>query len=110
MRVLFDHNVPHKLRRHLPGHEVVTAEEMGWAELVNGQLLRIAEESGFAVMLTADQNIPYQQNLSVRALALVILSTNDWNVIRRHTALVEQALLSAAPGSLQQISLTDGDL
>ena len=45
LKVLSDHNVPHKLRRQLPGHEVLTAEEMGWAELINGQLLRIAEDS-----------------------------------------------------------------
>ncbi len=40
MKVLFDHNVPHKLRHSMPAHDVVTAEEMGWSELENGELLR----------------------------------------------------------------------
>jgi hypothetical protein len=39
MRVLFDHNFPHKLRQSITAHEVTTADEMGWAELGNGELL-----------------------------------------------------------------------
>ncbi len=72
MKVLFDHNVPRKLRRHLRVYAVRTAEEMDWNELVNGQLLRAAEDAGFDMMLTADQSIAYQQNLKGRKLALVV--------------------------------------
>ncbi len=53
MKVLFDHNVPRKLRRFLPGHEIRTADEMGWAELSNGRLLSAAEKNGFDLMVTA---------------------------------------------------------
>ncbi len=81
MKVLFDHNVPHKLRQYLTDHEVITADEMGWAEFINGQLLRVAEDFGFDVMLTADQNIAYQQNLKDRRLALIVINTNDWSRI-----------------------------
>jgi hypothetical protein len=81
---LFDHNVPSKLRKHLARHEVFTAAEMGWAELENGQLLAAAETNGFAVMVTADQNLSYQQNITSRQLALVVLSTNNWNILKLH--------------------------
>lgn len=88
MKVLLDHNVPHKLRRSLVGHDVETADEVGWAELANGDLLIAAEGAGFAVMVTADKNLSYQQNLQGRELALVVLSTNDWQTIRQNPAPV----------------------
>ena len=46
MRILFDHNAPRQLRRHLVDHDVDVAEERGWATLVNGELLDRAEEAG----------------------------------------------------------------
>lgn len=103
MRVLFDHNVPHKLRRLLSGHEIHTADELGWAELGNGDLLAIAERDGFEVMLTGDKNLSYQQNLRGRTLALLVLTTNDWNVIRQNVAPIQAALDAAAPGSFYVI-------
>ncbi len=71
MKVLFDHNVPHKLRRSMIAHEVKMADEMGWAELGNGDLLRAAERAGFALMVTGDKNLSFQQNLRLVELALV---------------------------------------
>ena len=65
MRILFDKNVPLGIRRFLSKHEVRTIIEMGWPEqLENGKLLKSAEEYGFDVMVTSDQNIRYQQNLT----------------------------------------------
>ena len=83
MRILLDDNVPVPLRSWLIGHQVETAYERGWAELSNGVLLQMAEEAGFEVMITADQGIRYQQNLSGRRLALVVIDTNDWTRIRK---------------------------
>ena len=60
MRVLFDHNLPHKLRTSLgklSKHEIITASYMGWGDLKNGDLLRTAEESGIEVFVTGDQPI-----------------------------------------------------
>jgi len=101
VRVLFDHNVPHKMRRHLEGHEVFTAEEMGWAELENGELLRAAETGGFPLMVTCDQNISYQQNMAGRRLALVVLSTNNWNILKMNLGPVLRAISAAEMGSFQ---------
>jgi predicted nuclease of predicted toxin-antitoxin system len=67
VRVLFDHNLPHKLRISLGAlgkHEMVTASYMGWGDLKNGELLRTAEESGIEVLVTGDQSLLYEQNLT----------------------------------------------
>lgn len=71
MRVLFDHNLPHKLRTELGAicqHEIVTASYMGWRKLRNGELLRAAEENGFDVFVTGDQTLLSEQNLAGRRL------------------------------------------
>ncbi len=105
MRVLFDHNVPKRFRQFLTHHEVKTAREMGWAELENGELLAAAETAGFDVMLTGDKNLAYQQNLKDRKLALVVLSTNDWNVLKQTPMPIVEALDGAKPGSFQTVAV-----
>ena len=77
MKVLFDHNVPKRLRALLPGHEVTTSRELRWDTLRNGDLLSTAEAHGFEAMLTGDKNMSYQQNLKGRKLALIILADTD---------------------------------
>ena len=65
MRVLFDKGTPRPLRPRLFGHEVETSVERGWDILDNGALLNRAEEAGSEVLLTTDQSIRYQQNMSI---------------------------------------------
>ena len=105
MKILFDNNVPRQLRRLLPGHFIATAREMDWAELVNGQLLRAAEDAGFDVMLTADQSIACQQNLKGRKLALIVMNTNDWRFIREAVPFIIQAIAEARQGSYQPVAI-----
>ena len=104
MRVLFDHNVPKRLRSLLFGHEVTTARELGWDALKNGDLLSAAETEGFAVMVTGDKNMSYQQNLEGRRLALVILANTDWPTLRRNPAPIMAALDEATPGSFKRLT------
>ena len=73
MRLLIDECIDERLRLLFPGHEVETARYANLAGLKNGRLLEAAEEAGFDVLIAADQNIPDQQNLSGRKIALVIL-------------------------------------
>jgi hypothetical protein len=57
--------VPQKLRLLIEGgHTVVTTWYRGWSGLKNGVLLIAAEESGFDLFITADQELTYQQNLT----------------------------------------------
>jgi hypothetical protein len=74
VKILFDADTPVPLARFLRGHEVVRADELGWQGLENGALLDAAEQAGFDLLLTCDQNVRYQQNFAGRKLALVILS------------------------------------
>ena len=108
MKVLFDHNVPEKLRHFQPLHSVSTAREMGWAVLENGTLLREAELGGFDIMVTCDQNLSYQQNLQNRTLALVILSTNNWNLLKINPEPIASALDAAHPGSFLHLKIQTG--
>ena len=106
MRILFDKNVPVGARSFLAGHEVHTAAEMGWPDqLENGKLLEVAEQSGFDVMVTSDQNIRYQQNLASRKLALVVLGSNIWPVVQKHGAAITANVDAAAPGSYTFIEM-----
>ena len=73
MRILLDECVPRPLRRELPDHEVRTVVEMGWAGKRNGELLRLLAAEHFAVFLTTDQNLQYQQNLHGLQVAVVVL-------------------------------------
>ena len=104
MKVLFDHNVPRKLRSSLEEHEVRTAEEMQWHELANGDLISAAETAGFELMVTCDKNLSYQQNLKGRSLALIVLAVNNWNILKGHTDRIAASVARATPGSFQEIA------
>ena len=106
MKVLFDHNLPHKLRTNLTTlgkHEIVTTSYMGWAELKNGELLRTAEESGLDVFVTGDKSLIDEQNLGGRRLAIVALSANNWPIIRNHFPRILAAIDNAVPGSFKTV-------
>ena len=105
MKVLFDNNVPVPLRRHLVGHEVRTAAKLGWQELKNGDLLDAAQEAGFDVMVTGDKNLSYQQNLTARTLALVVLPTIDWNRLKVDPSPVAAAVDRAKPGGFEYVEM-----
>lgn len=77
MRILFDQGVPVPLRRELPDHDIRTAAEIGWSDLANGDLLNAAE-SLFDLLITTDQNLRYQQNLTGRKIAILVLKTTSW--------------------------------
>ena len=77
MRILFDQGTPVPLRNYLAGHEVSTAAEMGWSTLSNGELLDAVEKE-FDVLVTTDQALKSQQDLSRYKLAIVVLPFASW--------------------------------
>lgn len=103
MRVLFDQGTPRPLRQFLIGHEVKTSAELGWSELENGNLLAAAELS-FDVFLTTDKNLAYQQNLTGRRLAILVLPLPNWNVVKLHVAEILQAVNEAQPGEYRDLT------
>ena len=76
MRLLLDESVPRRLRSHLPDHAVKTVVEMGWGGVKNGALLRLASGQ-FDAFITVDQNLPYQQNTTTLAIAVVVLAARS---------------------------------
>ena len=106
MRIVFDKNVPAGVRAFLPRHDVRTFDEMGWPrQLENGELLDKTESSGFDVVVTADQNIRHQQNLTNRKLALVVLGSNIWPIVREYAATIATKVDAARPGSYAFIDM-----
>jgi hypothetical protein len=72
VRLLLDESLPRPLATLLTGHHVRTVTEMGWTSLGNGTLLQQAAAE-FDVVLTADQNIEFQQNLKALPISVIVL-------------------------------------
>ncbi len=104
-RVLFDVNVPRPASCRLIRHAVEFANERGWRELTDGDLLTAAERDGFDAMPTLDSNLRYQQNLAIHRIAIVALPTNAWPVIRDNPDPVIRAVDAASPGSYPDVRL-----
>jgi hypothetical protein len=102
MRVLLDACVPRPLRRFLPDHFVKAAPEMGWGQLKNGDLLKAAAEQ-FDVFITADKNLKRQQNLLTLRIAVVVVPTNNWLVLRLLCPQLAAALGDIKPGQYVEL-------
>jgi hypothetical protein len=99
MMIILDESTPQKLRLFIDRrHTVVTTQFQGWSGLKDGDLLSAAEEVGFDLFITADQELSHQQNLRGRRLAVLVLSTNNWGA----------AINAAAPGSFAFLNIGNG--
>jgi len=76
MRIQLDESVPRRLGFELAGYFVRTVQQIGWAGLKNGGLLQKAREQ-FDVLVTADQNIQYQQAPASLPLPVVVLVASN---------------------------------
>ena len=106
MLILFDNGTPRTLARYLiDRHAVTEARARGWQELENGELLNQAEAAGFEVLLTTDKNLSYQQNLTGRKIAIVVLGKGRWTLIQPYVAQVVAAVNAATPGSFTEVKI-----
>jgi predicted nuclease of predicted toxin-antitoxin system len=105
MKLLVDECVDERLRLLFPGHDCQTARFANLAGLKNGHLLEAAEAAGFDVLVTVDQNIPDQQNLRTRTIALVILcgSTNRLKDLALLVPAAISAIGSIGPGEVVRV-------
>ena len=108
MRILFDNGTPRQLRHRLFGHVVEEARERGWDTLSNGDLLDRAEEAGFEVLITTDQDIQHQQNMSYRRVAVVVLMNTAWPRISRRTEDIRAALEGIQPSEVREVPIPLG--
>jgi len=81
MRVLLDECVPRKFKSSLPGHECETVPEAGFSGKKNGELFSLAERAGFEAFLTLDRGIEYEQNLTTRKLAVIIIHARSSRLV-----------------------------
>ena len=73
MRLLFDENTPFSLAKELTGHECGSVTRLGWQGTKNGALLTRAETAGFEVLITLDDNMQTEQNMTGRRIAVLVL-------------------------------------
>lgn len=104
MRVLFDECFPRALRDDMPGDQVKTVAEMGWAGVKNGELLRRAAAQ-FDLLLTVDRNLEYQQNFQGVSLAVIVVHapSNDVAFLRSLMSAVLAAIGHARPGVVTHV-------
>jgi hypothetical protein len=108
MFILLDHVTPKGIARALVGHTVTKAKDRGWDTFSNGDLLAAAEAAGFDVFVTADKNIRYQQKLAGRRIALVVLGTPQWPIVKLHLEKIAAAITAATPGSYTEVRFETG--
>jgi predicted nuclease of predicted toxin-antitoxin system len=105
MRILLDACVPRRLADELPGHEVRTVPEMGWADLDDGLLLD-AMAGSFGALVTVDKNLPKQQRVQNRLFGIVVLraKTNRLADLLPLVAALRAALEELRPGEVRELA------
>jgi hypothetical protein len=105
--VLIDESLPGQLRNALPSHDARTVVQMGWRGTKNGELLRRAEAVGFNVLITADRNLEYQQNIARLGLGVVVLMVpkTDREEVLLLAPEILQALDRIKPGRVLHVGI-----
>lgn len=104
MRLLLDECVARNLKRDLIGHEAMTVVEAGYGGMKNGALLRAAS-GNYDVLITVDQNLPFQQNLRSFQLGIVMLKAQGitYANLKPLVPKVLEALKTIQPGQVVEI-------
>ena len=104
-RILLDECIPRKFKVHFAEHECATVPELGIAGKKNGELLSLAEADGFQVFITLDRGIAYQQNLSSRKIAVVLVGAKSSRLadLIPHAAKILEVLGKIEPGQLVRV-------
>jgi hypothetical protein len=103
MKILFDQGTAVPLRRFLPDHAIDTVYEVGWSTLQNGVLLQAAEQEGYELFITTDQNLRYQQNLWQRRLAIIVRLSTEWRRIHLRIDDTRNAVATVRPGDYVEV-------
>jgi hypothetical protein len=73
VRILLDECVPRGLTRALADLDVAHVVDLGWSGRRNGVLLASMLEAGFAVFITVDRNLAFQQNIPAAGVSVIVL-------------------------------------
>ena len=104
MRLLLDESVNWRLLRYLPDHETRTTKQMGWDGKQNGELLELARPE-FDALITRDQGIPREQNLTGEDVAVLVLHprSNSIGDLVPLASRILEALESTPRGQVEHI-------
>lgn len=104
MKLLLDECVVRDLKKDLVGHEVSTVVEAGFGGLENGALLRAAS-SQYDALITVDRKLPFQQNINLLPIAVVILSSAGitYADLKPLVPQILKRLSSVKPGQIYDI-------
>ena len=103
MKILLDEGVPKVIQQRLTKLSITNVEDTGWRGIKNGALLDLMAEQ-FQVLITADKNLPFQQNLKKRQISAIILPANDVPTVVQLLPEIEQALAMIAPGESMELT------
>jgi hypothetical protein len=78
-------------------------DQLGWSELKNGELLEVAEDAGFEVLLSGDKKLRFEQNMAGRRIAVVCMSDNHWPIVKDHVTAIGDAVDKAQPGTFTTV-------
>ena len=105
MKILLDECLPIDFRHSFVGYEAHTVQYAGLKSKKNGELMRLAEELGYAVIVTVDQGIPFQQPMRGRKISLLVIRSKS-NQLEDLLPFVDAAILvieTIAEGTLNFI-------
>jgi hypothetical protein len=102
MNILLDECTPRIVKKRLPHFAIRTVQEMGWAGIKNGELLKLAEAQ-FEVFITTDKNLRHQQNLAKRTMAFILLPTDQVPIVAALVPEIEAALKEIQIGDFIEI-------
>jgi len=97
MRLLLDENLPKRLKKDFPSHEVFTTRDKAWNGIKNGELLQLMLKDNFNALMTFDKNLQYQQNFSKYPITVFVLTAvnNTYELLKPLTSQINQLLIEA---------------
>ncbi len=102
MKIIIDECVPSIVKRGLPERNIVSVQDMGWAGVKNGELLKLVIAE-FDVFITSDKSLRHQQNLAALELAVVLLLSNQVPVVEGLLPLIDESLKNIEPKDFIEI-------
>lgn len=108
MQILFDHNLPRKLKNHLSPHQITLTVKAGWDDLENGELLAAAQDR-FEILLTVDNNIYHQQKVALYDIAVIVLRAydNSYETLQPLMPSLLDLLDAIKPGNVYYLYIDD---
>lgn len=106
MKILLDKSTPQRLGLPIEAtHTLIMTSFQGCSSLKNGDLLNAAEDAGFELFSTANQELSYLQKLTSRRIAMLVLSTNNGDSFKATMDEIMAAINASTPGTFVSVEI-----